>query len=272
MADDDVPRIPFRPVPRDFEGFPMPPTVPSGLRLELSRSRVVDGHEDELQEWMTMLTDRYDEAVAALPAERAVFEATFRHREADGSLWIYHLTLTGEDGGGLDESNPIDAAHAAYSRRVKEPGWEEIEPMFMLAPDHLRDAMRQWGETGAVGDLSRDTLVRLERRGWDSLCDGTGGSYYGELMTDDGLMVLVNGMVMDRDAVVASLDGAPTWDRCAMSEHRVVPIGADAAVLVYRAVASRGDEPPFEALMTSTYVLVDGEPRLALHQQTTATH
>src|SRR5699024_11517843 len=128
------------------------------------------------------------EAVAALPAERAVFEATFRHREADGSLWIYHLTLTGEDGGGLDESNPIDAAHAAYSRRVKEPGWEEIEPMFMLAPDHLRDAMRQWGETGAVGDLSRDTLVRLERRGWDSLCDGTGGSYYGALMTDDGLM------------------------------------------------------------------------------------
>ena len=278
MADDDVPRIPFRPVPRDFEGFPMPPTVPPGLRLELSRSRVVDGHEDELQEWMTMLTDRYDEAVAALPAERAVFEATFRHREADGSLWIYHLTLTGEDGGGLDESNPIDAAHAAYSRRVKEPGWEEIEPMFMLAPDHLRDAMRQWGETGAVGDLSRDTLLTLEtlpsleERGWGSLCDGTGGAFYGDLMTDDSLMILVNGTVLDRNDVVASLDEAPTWDRFAIREPRLLPAGVDAAALVYRAEAVRGDEPAFEALMSSTYALVDGTPRLALYQQTTATH
>jgi hypothetical protein len=71
---------------------------------------------------------------------------------------------------------------------------------------------------------------------------------------------------------VASLDSAPTWDRYAMSEPRVVPIGADAAALVYRAEAVRGDEPPFEALMSSTYVLVDGKPRLASYQQTTSTH
>lgn len=150
MADDAVPRIPFRPVPRDFAGHAMPATVPPGLRLELSRSRVVDGKEDELEEWMSMLTQRYDECVETLPAERAVFEATFKHREADGSLWIYHLALMGEDGGGLDESNPVDAAHAAYSRRVKEPGWEELEPMFMLTPAHLRDAMQRWGGSGRV--------------------------------------------------------------------------------------------------------------------------
>lgn len=150
MADDAVPRIPFRPVPRDFEGFGMPATVPPGLRLELSRSRMVDGKEDELAEWMAMLTDRYEECVATLPAERAVFEATFKHREADGSLWIYHLALMGEAGGGLDESHPVDAAHAAYSTRVTEPGWEEIEPMFMLTPRHLRDAMQKWGASGVA--------------------------------------------------------------------------------------------------------------------------
>lgn len=150
MADELVSRIPFRPVPRDFEGFPMPVTVPTGLRLELSRARVVDGMEGELAEWMSMLSDRYEECVETLPAERAVFEATFRHREADGSLWMYHFALMGEDGGGLDESNPVDAAHAAFSRRVKEPGWEEIEPMFMLAPSHLRDAMQQWGLSGTT--------------------------------------------------------------------------------------------------------------------------
>lgn len=88
-----------------------------------------------------MLTERYEEHLEALPAERAVFESTFRHREADGSTWMYHLTLMGVGGGGLDESRPADAAHAACSRRVKEPGWEELEPMFMLTPSHLREAM-----------------------------------------------------------------------------------------------------------------------------------
>ncbi len=150
MSELPARSIPFRPVPRDFAGHAMPPTVPPGLRLELSRSRILEGQEDVVDEWMTMLTDRYDECLDTLPAERAVFEATFRHREADGSLWIYHLALMGEDGGPLDESNPVDAAHAAYSRRVKEPGWEELEPMFMLTPAHLLEAMRQWGATGSV--------------------------------------------------------------------------------------------------------------------------
>lgn len=97
---------------------------------------------------MSTLTERYDECLETLPAERSVLEATFKHREADGSLWTYHLALTGEAGSGLDESYPVDAAHASFSRRVKEPGWEEIEPMFMLTPTHLRDAMQRWGASG----------------------------------------------------------------------------------------------------------------------------
>jgi hypothetical protein len=56
----------------------------------------------------------------------------------------------GDGGAGLDESIPIDAEHAAFSRRVKEPGWEELEPKFMLTPAHLRDAMVSWGRRGTV--------------------------------------------------------------------------------------------------------------------------
>lgn len=126
----------------------MPATVPPGLRLELSRAPLKEGKEEEFGEWMQMLTDRYDECLATLPAERAVFEATFRHREADGSIWMYHLSLMGEDGGGLDESNPVDAAHGDYTRRVKQRGWEELQPMFMLTPAHLRSAMESWAATG----------------------------------------------------------------------------------------------------------------------------
>lgn len=43
-------------------------------------------------------------------------------------------------------------------------------------------------------------------------------------------------------------------------------------VFVYRARAVRGNDQPFVALMTSTYRMIEGEPRLALYQQTTVTH
>lgn len=120
--------------------------------------------------------------------------------------------------------------------------------------------------------LSLDSLVGLEREGWDALCASEGAAFYGTLMTDEALMLLVDGTVLDRDAVVASLDGAPAWDRYEITDARLVQINVGSAALVYRAIAHRGDEPPFEALMASTYILVAGEVRLALYQQTTVPH
>lgn len=117
-----------------------------------------------------------------------------------------------------------------------------------------------------------DDLLAVERAGWDALCGSTGGAFYGDLMRPDAVMILVNGMVLDRDAVAASLDGAPAWDSYDLSDARIVPTGADSAALVYRARAERDGEAPFEALMTSVYTLADGLPRLALYQQTTITH
>lgn len=141
--------VPFRPRDPWMPGLPMPPTVPPGLRLELSRSKLVPGQEREAEAWMSMLTERYEECVATLSDQRAVFEATFLHEEADGSTWIYHLALTGQEGRGLDpESSDIDRAHDEYGRRVKMRGWEELQPMFMLTPEHLRSAMETWGRTG----------------------------------------------------------------------------------------------------------------------------
>lgn len=127
----------------------MPPSVPPGLRLELSRSKIVPGQEQEAQEWMDMLHARYDECVQTLSEQRAAFEATFLHEEADGSTWIYHLALTGEGGRGLEpDASAIDRAHDEYGRRVKLRGWEELRPMFMLTPEHLRSEFEEWGRTG----------------------------------------------------------------------------------------------------------------------------
>lgn len=123
-----------------------------------------------------------------------------------------------------------------------------------------------------MDSLTLDALLDLESAGWDSLCKGTGGVFYGDVMSDGGLMVLVNGYVMNREAVVSSLNEAPGWDAYEITEPQLVRVSDVAAALIYRAVAHRGDEEPFEAVMSSTYALINGRPRLVLYQQTTTTH
>ena len=117
-------------------------------------------------------------------------------------------------------------------------------------------------------DDARGELERLERAGWDSLCDGTAADFYGRTMTDDGLMVLANGMVMTRDEVVSSLGGAPPWSSYRISDLRTVSAGADSVALVYRGTAQRGDEPPYVMAMSSHYVRHGEDWRLALYTQT----
>lgn len=116
-------------------------------------------------------------------------------------------------------------------------------------------------------------LLALEHRGWDALCRSGGGTFYGGLMTPDGVMVLVNGMVLGRDEIADSLNHAPPWASYTLTDARVVPAGAETAALVYRATATRtGQDEPFTALMSSIYCIIQGQARLALYQQTTITH
>lgn len=121
--------------------------------------------------------------------------------------------------------------------------------------------------------LTLETLLALERRGWDALCASAGGTFYGELMTEEAVMILVNGMVLDRDTVARTLNDSPPWASYAITDARLLPIGPDTAALLYTATAEReGQVEPFVALMASHYCIVGGEPKLALYQQTTITH
>ncbi|MEV8339735.1 MULTISPECIES: nuclear transport factor 2 family protein [unclassified Leucobacter] len=116
-----------------------------------------------------------------------------------------------------------------------------------------------------------DELLSLEHAGWKSLCESTGGTFYGELMMPDALFVLSNGWVMTRDEIAASLNDSPAWAAYEITDVRIVEAGSDAAVLVYRATASREEmTEPYTAFMSSVYRRVDGKPRMALYQQTEA--
>ena len=113
------------------------------------------------------------------------------------------------------------------------------------------------------------TLLDLERQGWDSLCDGTGDAFYGRLMTEDAVMALANGQLMDRATVIAALAQAPPWRTYEISDVRFVDTGPDSGALVYIGSAyGEAQEPAFVGAMSSVYVRRDGEWRLALYQQT----
>src|SRR5699024_12375736 len=98
-------------------------------------------------------------------------------------------------------------------------------------------------------------LLELEHRGWRSLCESTGDEFYGRIMTSDGVMVLAHGEVFDREQVVQSLGGAPPWRTYEIDQERRIPLGPEAAALVYRGTAYREDpEPAFAALLARVCV------------------
>lgn len=113
-----------------------------------------------------------------------------------------------------------------------------------------------------------DELLELEHAGWVALCNGTAHEFYGDLMTEDALMVLANGMVMERDAVVTALEGSPPWSAYEIVDPRVLELGEDVSALVYTATAHRPEGGPFIGAMASVYVRSGDDWRLALYQQT----
>jgi hypothetical protein len=119
-----------------------------------------------------------------------------------------------------------------------------------------------------AGAAEHEDLVELERAGWEALStDGAAAPWYEEVLAGDVLFLLPGGMVIDdRSEVVRSMDGTP-WSAFELSDLRVLPLGPDAAVVAYRATATR-EGTTYEALFTSTYVREDQQWHLAVHQQT----
>lgn len=78
-----------------------------------------------------------------------------------------------------------------------------------------------------------DTILELERAVWRALVEGTPDADE-RLLADDFLGVYPTGYA-DRAAHVGQLAGGPTVAEYELSDARIVPIGADAALLVYRA-------------------------------------
>jgi Domain of unknown function (DUF4440) len=120
-----------------------------------------------------------------------------------------------------------------------------------------------------MSDELLDVLLELERAGWDSLCDSTGADFYGGVMLPDAVMVLANGMVMDRETVVSALSESPPWRTYGIGDVRLITADTDNAALVYTGTAyCEGEEPAFVGAMSSVYHRTGEGWKLALYQQT----
>jgi uncharacterized protein (TIGR02246 family) len=108
-------------------------------------------------------------------------------------------------------------------------------------------------------------LVELERGFWDAAGDR---ERYAAGLADDALHVFPGWGVAGRAAVLDGVASAEPWQDVRIDDPRVVPLGEDAAALVYTAVASRSGQSAYRAAITSVYRRTDGGWELALHQQT----
>jgi hypothetical protein len=113
-----------------------------------------------------------------------------------------------------------------------------------------------------------DTLLEIERSGWDALCEGSAADFYGRVMLDDAVMVLGNGQVMTRGDVVRALGDARAWSSYEIDDAHAFPIGDGAAAVVYRGTGYRDGADPFVGAMASVYVDTGDDWKLALYQQT----
>jgi hypothetical protein len=111
-----------------------------------------------------------------------------------------------------------------------------------------------------------DDLLELERGFWGAAGDP---DFYRRRFADAGRCVFGFG-TLDKDATVASMASATPWTEVDLHEVAIVPLGAAAAALTYRARATRGDEP-YEAMVSSVYVRGDDGWQLAVHHQTPVT-
>ena len=111
-------------------------------------------------------------------------------------------------------------------------------------------------------------LLHEEHEGWQARLAGHGGSYYRRSMTRDALMIRP-GEVLTRDQAAASFNGAGPLDSYEIHEPAVIRLGEHAGIVVYRAVARRGDDVS-ESTMSTTYIFDDsnGGWCVAAHQET----
>lgn len=112
-------------------------------------------------------------------------------------------------------------------------------------------------------------LIELEQQGWEALSKGgdAGKRFYASILRKDAVMLFPGGMRIEgREQILNTLDTQP-WQSFRIEEAAIVALGENVASLLYKVTAKRKENPPFVALISSTYAR-EQEWKLVIHQQT----
>jgi hypothetical protein len=112
---------------------------------------------------------------------------------------------------------------------------------------------------------TKESLLELERQLWNA-----DEEFYRDTLSEDAVMVFPEPTgILERSAVLESMDGGDRWRRIEFEDERLIEVEDAVFQLVYRAVAERGgDGSEYTAFITTTYVRTNGSWRLLSHQQT----
>lgn len=114
------------------------------------------------------------------------------------------------------------------------------------------------------------TLIDLEKQGWQALSSAgdAGKRFYDTILRDDAVMLFPGGLLLEgKEQILESLAAQP-WKSYQIDDLRTLPLGDEAATVVYKVTAKREGREPYEALISSTYALDAGAWKLVHHQQT----
>ncbi|MEX6506096.1 hypothetical protein [Jiella sp. M17.18] len=113
--------------------------------------------------------------------------------------------------------------------------------------------------------VDEEAIWSLERALWTE-----GASCFRATLAPGCVMAFAEpvGLLQGRDAIIATLEGAPRWRAVTMTDTLTANVGDTTIVLAYRACGMRPGSPDYRALCTSTYIRGDGGLLLLQHQQT----
>ncbi|WP_199253831.1 DUF4440 domain-containing protein [Mycolicibacterium mengxianglii] len=124
-----------------------------------------------------------------------------------------------------------------------------------------------------MADELFDVLIALEHRGWQSLCDGTGGDFCRDVLAEDVLLELGDGVIMDRVALTQTLGATqarmPPWTGYQIAGAHLLSVGAKAAAVEYIGTGyPGGGDPAFVATVCSVYRRTGRDWKLVLCRHT----
>lgn len=105
---------------------------------------------------------------------------------------------------------------------------------------------------------------KLERSLW---LDGVDA--YRAHLADPCVMVFGPTGISGREDILRSIEQAPRWREVTFTRDTLITPGDTVAIVIaYRAEALRDGADAYRALCSSTWLVLDGELKLAQHQQT----